>query len=165
MSFSAIEKKLLRDIRKVTENFNKEISGYMNLLGRGVYKIEFVGTEKRVPSRPHQSQFHTHPSNNEWQYGGPPSVTDYKFCLTETQMTCYVVGRKYAFRFGESDLEYFQIQKLERSFSLYIKMGEDLENGVLSPEDFSILMLYHFYMTVDVLDLFPPEIDEKSSKN
>lgn len=149
-----MEKILLAKIQKIAKRFPNEICGHLNLSGRGSYKVDLIGDETSVPFRAHKYHFHTHPSCQNWKYGGPPSVSDLENCFSHPQITCYVIGQKYIYKFKESDLSLNRIENLKENREYYAILGLLLELEKISMEQFMTFMEEEFDIIIEVYDLY-----------
>jgi hypothetical protein len=152
MNFNKKEINLLKKIQNLTKNFKNEISECLNIRDMK-FTFTHLGNENSVGYEEAQLTFHTHPPNDGWKYGGPPSYQDYKIIFSNIQSTEYIINQKFVYRFTEYDNEDVDLRKLEENISYYIRLGGYLENGEISIKCFKSEVLDAFDIKIDVIEL------------
>lgn len=149
------EKKTLKKIQNITKNFVVEYGGTINFT-KGTFQFRHIGTAESVQGIYNQQfNFHNHPSNGNWKYGGPPSYEDYYLTFNETQRTDFVIGSRFVYCFSEShhanpDLS---LAKLEVAYDFYIELSQALENNKIDIPFYEHALRKGFDLIVTVIEL------------
>lgn len=147
---------ILKKIQKLVINSDIEVSGEI-FSDYKDFELKYIGDKNSVKDAGCPISFHNHPHDVEedWVYGGPPSIVDYKINFEDENRVDYIFSGRYVYKImGKENIDRSSIIKnLKDDRDHYSDISMKLEKGIINIKKYEYNMLLAFQVVVHVFNL------------